>query len=216
MNLLFKLTTKGRPKNAIRAVRSVYDAERLEDVQIMVAEFIDDGHAPVTSNFFYIGNPKNKVAAINAGLDQLDFNWDVLVNLSDDQIFTDPNFIAKIRDAFKTESGYNLDQYIHFPDPNHKPWDALCTMSIIGRDYYNRDGYIYHPSYISVWCDNESMDVAKRRGCYKFVPNYIYDHLHPAYGKAPNDAQYQKTEHKLVHQKDHRNYQLRKLKGFPQ
>ena len=37
-------------------------------------------------------------------------------------------------------------------------------------------------------------DVAKKLNCYKFVNEPILNHLHPAYGTAVFDRQYQKTE----------------------
>ena len=63
-------------------------------------------------------------------------------------------------------------------------------MSVIGRDYFNRDGYIYYPEYITECCDDEAQEVAKLRGCYKFVDIEIFNHLHPAYNKAEWDRNY--------------------------
>jgi len=71
----------------------------------------------------------------------------------------------------------NLDQFVHFPDGFTA--DRLATMSIMGREYYNRFKYIYHPDYISLWCDNEAMEVAKMLGCYTYVDKNIFQHLHP-------------------------------------
>jgi len=160
----------------------------------------------------FFGKSKNKIDAINRDVDKFKV-WDILVNVSDDQVFTVKGFDQKIIDAFQFTNGTDL--FLHFRDTNHDPIDALCTLSIIGRDYFKRDGYIYHPSYHSVWCDNEGQEVAKKRGCYRFIPDVIFDHLHPAYGKAKTDAQYQKTESTFVHKKDHNNFLKRQKQGFP-
>ena len=87
-------------------------------------------------------------------------------------------------------------------------------MSIMGYDYYMRDKYIYHPSYQSVYCDNEAQDVAKLRGCYKYVNEDILVHEHPAWGKAPMDYQYAKTEHPTTYMQDEANYKKRKNANF--
>jgi hypothetical protein len=85
-------------------------------------------------------------------------------------------------------------------------------MSILGRDYYKRFNYIYNPEYISLYCDNETMDVAKILGRYKFVNENIFLHLHPAHGNALNDNQYRYTE--SFHPIDQATYLKRKANNF--
>jgi hypothetical protein len=64
----------------------------------------------------------------------------------------------------------------------------------MGRDYYKRFNYIYHPSYLSVYCDNEATEVAKRLGKYLYKPDSVYTHLHPSNVSAHWDALYEKNE----------------------
>jgi hypothetical protein len=101
-------------------------------------------------------------------------------------------FDEKIRDAFQFFN--EMDLFLHFRDSNHDPIDALSTLSIIGRKYYERDGYIYHPDFKSFFCDNLAQDLAKARGCYHFIDQIVFNHLHPSYGKAPSDQQYKKND----------------------
>jgi len=154
-----------------------------------------------------IGTSKNKIDAINRDMDLVDRWWDILVNVSDDQVFIKQDFDLDIVEAFKD----NLDLFVHFPDGNQ---GDLATMSIIGREYYKRDNYIYNPEYMSVYCDNEAQDVSKLRGCYKLVNMHIFNHEHPAWGKGPSDAQYQKTEHPLTYKQDHETFIKRAAKNF--
>jgi hypothetical protein len=134
---------------------------------------------------FCKGGNRNKIYAINRDLEKIT-DWDILVNMSDDMLFTVYGFDAHIRDAFD-----NLDQCLHFPDGNTK---HLITMSILGRKYFDRFGYIYHPDYVSLFCDNEQMEVSQILGCYKYIDKDIFAHLHPAFGKAASDEQYNHTE----------------------
>jgi hypothetical protein len=141
-------------------------------------------------NHTYMVNPNDpttKVDAINRDVNEFDYDWNILVNMSDDVVFIQKGFDDIIREHFSN----GLDQVLHFPDGNRSD---LLTVSIIGREYYDRDKYIYHPSYKSLYCDNEAMEVAKIDGCYKFVDTVIFNHLHPAYGKGVYDQQYIKTE----------------------
>jgi hypothetical protein len=85
-------------------------------------------------------------------------------------------------------------------------------MSIMGRKYYERFGYIYHPSYQSLWCDNEAMEVAQMLGKYWYMGIQLFDHLHPAYNLAPWDEQY--TRQQGLWGVDEANYIERKRHNF--
>lgn len=200
MRILYKLTTRSRPQLAERAIRSVIDNSVSEDYRIWVTVDFED-----RCDYSLISTLKNvcvcsaketgsKISAINRDLDFIkDMEWDILVNLSDDQVFIMKGFDDMIRNQFEDYDvdGYeidpDLDYFVHFPDGNRSD---LCTMSIIGREYFNRDGYIYNPEYLTECCDDEAQEVAKLRGCYKFVNEHIFNHLHPAYGKSEWDSNY--------------------------
>ncbi len=216
MKLLFKLTTRSRPQRAIKTLESIYANIKTDNFHILMSLDSDDPTTPdlyewcsgkfdkITIKF---GESKNKIDAINRDLNNLLIKWDVLLNVSDDQVFIKEGFDEVILQSLNG----NLDQFLHFPDGNQKD---LATMSIMGYDYYMRDKYIYHPSYQSVYCDNEAQDVAKLRGCYKYVNEDILVHEHPAWGKAQYDYQYAKTEHPTTYMQDEANYKKRKNENF--
>jgi hypothetical protein len=149
-----------------------------------------------------IGTSKNKIDAINRDVPQS--GWDILVNLSDDQIFTKRGFDEVIAQCGK-------DEFLHLPDGHVN--ELLPTMSVMGYDYYKRFNYIYHPDYVSLFCDNEAMDVAKHLNCYKYINEHVFEHLHPAWGKAPIDAQLEHTQ--SFYRRDERVYIKRRSLGFP-
>lgn len=150
-----------------------------------------------------VGLSKNKVHAINRDFDPT--GYDIIVNMSDDMWFIQKGFDNVLREHV------GADDFVHFPDGFVN--ERLSTMSIMGIDYYNRFGYIYHPAYTSLWCDNEAQRVAERLGRYKYVPLHIFEHRHPQYGKAPTDAQYRKTE--SYYWLDKKIFDMRQRKGFP-
>ena len=149
------------------------------------------------------GVSKSKVDAINRDVPR--YGWDILVNVSDDQIFTRKGFDQVIAE----HCGPNT--FLHLPDGHVN--ELLPTMSIMGRDYYNRFGYIYHPDYVSLWCDNEAMDVAKALGCHKYVDEHIFVHEHPAWTGERPDSQLEHTQ--SFYRRDERVYKKRKILGFP-
>lgn len=215
MKILFKLTTRSRPQRAIKTLESIFNNIESDNFNILISLDDDDITTPDLYDWcagkfdkinICFGKSENKIDAINRDMDRIKYKWDILVNVSDDQVFIKKGFDKDIRDSFT-----DLDKFIHFPDGNQ---DRLATMSIIGYDYYMRDKYIYHPSYKSVYCDNEAQDVAQMRGCYIYNPLHIFNHEHPAWGKGPMDLQYQKTEHPVTYKADHNTYLRRAAINF--
>jgi hypothetical protein len=104
----------------------------------------------------------------------------------------------------------SLDAFIHCPDDYAK--ERVCTVSIMGKRYYQRDGYIYHEDYFSMWCDDEATEVAKARGCYVWLPEVAIEHLHYTNDrKAVKDELYWRND---TYNKDKVIYEQRKARGF--
>ena len=222
MKILYKYTTRSRPDNFIRGLNSIIQNSVSDNFHILVSIDGDDESMNNYKMRTYLAENKKvtvrcglstgKINAINRDLNEFTelCDWDILVNMSDDMVFIEKGFDEVIRESFRE----GLNQYIHFNDGNQKA--NVCTMHIVGRDYYNHFKYIYHPDYESLWCDVENDLVAKQLGCYKYMGDNIrlFQHLHPAWGLAPNDAQYLKTEAKEMWIKDEQTFNKRKLNNF--
>lgn len=205
MKLLIKYTTRSRRSNFLRGYDSIIKNVTSQDYHVLISVDKDDAcmfPLPVLqgNHTFVVGESKNKINAINRDVNEFDYDWDILVNMSDDMVFTQAGFDNIIRGAF----GANLDQVLHFPD-QHQGQNCM-TMSILGRDYYNRDKFIYHPEFESLWVDIVAQEEAQIRGCYKFVNQNIFLHLHPSFNDCPPDEQYRKTEEWGVRTRDYSRY----------
>lgn len=161
--------------------------------------------------FPVFGYSKNKIDAINRDMDKFD-DWSICVNTSDDMEFQVQGFDNIIRDKF----------HQHFPDTDGNIYfndgyvgDRISTMSIIGKKYFDSEkmnGKIYHPSYVSLWCDNEYTEVAKHFNKIAYFNQILYKHNHPANGIGVADEQLKNTESfSFV---DSENYKKRKAKNF--
>lgn len=154
------------------------------------------------------GLSDSKIDAINRSLGNLP-HWDILVNLSDDQKFIIYGFDEIIRRNMPED----LDAFLHFPDSFAK--DRVATMSIMGKKYYDRFGYIYHREYYSLFCDNEETEKAKILGKYHFINENIFDHYHYSQTdktkKVPKDELYVRND---TYRKDERIFNIRKQKNF--
>lgn len=115
----------------------------------------------------------SKVAACNRGVTD-----DIIVLASDDMMPEVKGWDTKIIEAYKTYFA-DLDGVVHFDDGFQR--DKVDTLCIMGRKYYNRFGYIYHPEYKNLWCDVEFTEVAIMLGKYKYMGdgNVIIRHIHP-------------------------------------
>jgi hypothetical protein len=218
IKILYKLTSRSRPDRCMATIASIIgNSSTDKEYMILLSCDTDDESMKDFDCPFYLdgrlvikkGTSKNKIDAINRDVNDVDWDWDVLVNVSDDMII-EKGFDSVVRNAFEN----SLDLFLHLPDGYAN--ERLASMSIMGREYYNRFGYIYHPSYESVYCDNEAMDVAKYLGKYLYVNEHVFKHIHPAnVGAHLMDEQYKKTEAADVHARDCENYQRRKQLQFP-
>ena len=212
--ILFKFPTRSRPDKFKAAINNITSLAT-GPYQIIVTADADDqtmfnyammrwvGEQPNT--VIRYGTKVNKIEAVNRDIPA--DGWDILVVMSDDMVFTKKGFDEDITAAFDG----NYDQLVHFPDGyvDHK----LVTLPIIGRHYYERYGYVYHPDYKSLWCDNEQMAVAIRDGCYSYFNQNIYRHDHPAWTGSAVDDQLKETQ--AFYREDEITYHRRKLRGFP-
>ena len=234
MRILFKYASRSRPELFERGLRSIIDNCESDDYRILISidnigenkderldeynEVINRNHHP--SLIVLKGESKNKIDAINRDVEFVG-DWDILVNMSDDMVFIKKGFDNIIRKAFTDKNEFmstvhgepmynrNYDLALHFSDGNR---NDLITMAILGREFYDRFGYIYHPAYKSLYCDNEMTEVSRQLDCYKYVDEQIVRHLHCAYDSKLWDNQYVKTESYM--DEDRQTFLLREQTNF--
>lgn len=217
-HLLFNFATRSRPHKFKAAIDNIVSMCRTNEYTILVKADTDDNTmnnremidwmAKIPQIVVAWGLSESKIHAINRDIDKVQV-WDILINMSDDMYFLVPGFDFRIIELFKHHN--STDIFLHLPDGH--TGDAISTLSIIGRDYYARDGYVYVPAYKSLFCDNEATEMAKNRGCYKWHNEKLYEHRHPANGWGQGDAQLRRTESHFY--TDQAIYEKRKSLGFP-
>ena len=204
MRLLIKFPTRER-KNKFFQVLDLYiqKCNDLKNTAFLISMDLDDSEMnhPFTKKKFeeyktkgirlayFYSNNKTKIQAINADIENIK-GWDIVLLASDDMVPVIQGYDDIIRRDMKT----------HFPDTDGVLWyndghqERLNTLCILGKTYYERFDYIYHPDYISLWCDNEFMDVSfKLNRCYKSSETIIV-HDHPVWTTGIYDKLYAKNE----------------------
>lgn len=201
MRILLKCPTRSRPQKVIQTL-STYMTLANNPSQIGVAISCDDDDNSMTRNLVqeeihrvlrpaawrrvFFGPNKSKIQACNANMEAIDWDWQIVVLVSDDMIPQIKGWDDVIRSHMISK----------FPDTDGILWfndgfqgRNLNTLCIFGRKMYNSLGYIYHPEYKSLFCDNEITDLCKGKLADKclYAPYCIIRHEHPGTGYAQSD-----------------------------
>jgi hypothetical protein len=217
--ICFKLASRSRPEKCFNSIHNINAMVGHKNYFILVSLDIADPTMDKDDvrGWFHEhpecipiwGEHKSKISAINRDMSFVT-DWDILINTSDDMKFIVNDFGKIIIDHMRQYHPEG-DGILHYPDGN-EPGTRVMTLSIMGRRYYDRFGYIYHPDYTSLWCDVEATDVAKKLEKYIYINQQLFDHLHPAHRPVPMDEQYKHTESYFY--QDNAVYERRKMMNF--
>jgi hypothetical protein len=221
MKVLVKFPTRSRPDKFFYALDKYYElAENLDDMVFIITCDIDDvsmNNIEVIDKLkkyikkyknlkVYFGTSTNKIEAVNANIEE---DFDVLVLASDDMIPIHKGYDVVIRQQM----------FKYFPDGDGALWfndghqgTNINTLPIMGKAYYDRFGYIYHPSYKSLYCDNEYTEVGISLKKLVYFSNCIIEHVHPAFKPNLWDNLYHTNEQYV--KSDEFNYKARKANNY--
>jgi len=154
------------------------------------------------------GEGSTKIEACNRDVNKIK-DWDIVILMSDDMIPQVEEWDDVIRYDMKT----------NFPDLDGCLWysdgyqDRICTMVVMGKTYYDRTKYLYHPDYTSLFSDNEQTEVAQNLGKMFKSDTCLFKHEHPMNNRTvSNDALYKRNE--PFWDIDKKVYERRKSNGF--
>lgn len=221
MNILMKVTSRGRPEILLDTVKKYLELAEDTKKMFWLFSFDVDDSKYMDNQFqltlfeliegngvFYTAPNKSKIEAINAGINGLPYNWDILLNISDDQIPVLKGYDNVIRNAMEGD----LDRSLWFNDG----WqNRINTQEIVGAKYYDRFKYLYQPEYKSFFCDNEATEVGLKLGKLKYNRICLIKHFHPAWDKKSHikmDELYIKNNEFWKHDQD--LFENRKRRGF--
>lgn len=222
MRILYKIPSRQRPDKLLRLLNTILNYGHRSDYSILISLDEDDPqiekYINVVNNFnkcfsnilVIWGVSESKIHACNRDMEKVD-EWDICVLVSDDMIFERVGFDLIIIELMKKYFS-DTDGVLHFPDTQNK--SNLIVMNVVGRVYYGRFNYHYHPSYKSMFADNEFTDVARILNKYVFCPYKIFDQLHHLNGKAEKDELYIRNDNMNLYIPDNQNYIKRKAIDF--
>jgi hypothetical protein len=209
MRILLKCPTRSRPHKIISTL-SAYMKLVNHPEQLGVAISCDENDETMSRNLvheelhrllsktawhrIFTSQNTSKIEACNANMNEIDWEWDIVVLVSDDMLPQMKGYDDVIRNHMMARH----------PDTNGILWfndgyqgDKLNTLTIMGRKMYDHFGYLYHPEYKSLFCDTEFTDLCTgdlKDKC-TYVNSCIIRHEHPGTGYAQNmDALYQHNQ----------------------
>jgi hypothetical protein len=221
MKILCKFPTRGRWDKFSDTFYKYQTLRTTNDIHFLVTIDQDDNNMNrpmIVNNFTQWGNvsvnfirPSGKIGAINAGVDDLIDEYDIILLASDDMIPIVRGYDQIIIDAMK-HHWPDTDGILFYDDGFQG--NRLNTLCILGRKYYKRFGYIYHPSYKALWCDNEFMDVGYMLKRQVFIDRCIIRHEHPVNTKNKNSIDGMNVRDNNFMGYDQNNYNVRKQRNF--
>jgi len=128
---------------------------------------------------------------------------DLFVVVSDDfECF--PNWDVELLDALKDKS----DFLVKTQDKIQK---TLITLPVMDREYYNRFGYIYHPSYVHMYSDQEMTCVGHCLDKIITLP-LTFSHKHYSVGGIQKDEISQRNDNSYP--QGYENFNIRSRDNF--
>jgi hypothetical protein len=217
--LLIKFPSRSRPSKLLYAYEKYISlAKNPQKIKTIISLDSDDSTATPeligqlqrihSQTIVCIGQPLGKIGAVNRDMEYAE-DYDILLLASDDMIPEFPGYDDLLREKMSE----------HFPDTDGVLWfndgfqkQHLNTLCILGKKYYERFGYIYHPSYKSLWCDNEFTIVAQQLNKQIYFDKVIIRHVHPIITKTISDSLYQEND--KYFNEDKNTFFTRRLNNF--
>ena len=183
--------TRGRPSQAWRTrqewLRTAIDPDAIE--HIFAIDPDDEMSIPLALARHVVNQPAlghgpvggwNIAAASSSG--------EVLIQLSDD-FAPFPGWDKAILEAI----GDTSEEKVLAVSDGNRTDDLLC-MAILTRARYKKQGYLFHPEFFSMHSDNWFSRQAFADGVVIDArSSIVFEHLHPAFGKAAMDETYARS-----------------------
>lgn len=179
--------SRNRPQRAYTAVHSAIDTATGEfEYRVLV-----DHDDPTLPEYEALGldvmpvAPGGYVVALNQAAKAFMDTEDILGAYQDDVIFRTPGWDARVRETLATPGIAYGDDLIH--GVNHPT--AVFVSTVIIRAL----GWLALPTTWHQWADDCWKALGQATGCLRFMDGVIFEHIHPAAGKAPMDEGYERV-----------------------
>jgi hypothetical protein len=215
--LLIKFPTRSRPEKFFNILDVYYSLLRNPNFEFVVSCDIDDktmNNESIKNKLesypnlkYYFDDNKSKIQAVNNNLN--DKTFDIILLASDDMLPIQAGYDEIIRQKMEE----------HYPDTDGVLWfndgfqgRNLNTLSILGKKYYDRFNYLYHPAYKSLYPDTEFTIVSQAIKKTTYFEDIIIKHIQfSIVGEKPDELYIRNDNLENV---DRVTFEKRKAKNF--
>lgn len=205
--LLMIVPTRGRPTNAVDLVDSWMQTSAGAADLCFVLD-VDD---PKAYNYYQrIGGIKDvrlmkvestgMVAALNTAAVRFAHEYPVLGFMGDDHR---PRTIGWDRQLVEAIAGHTVA--VAYGN-DLLQGEAMCTAVAMTSSIVRELGYMAPPQFHHLCIDLVWRDWGQRLGALEYLPDVVIEHMHPANGKADNDAGYERVNAPEVVSQDSKAY----------
>lgn len=203
--------SRGRPEQSFANATEWLSKAGNVDVELIVTVDTTDSKLGIYQHLYgsqaYAFDHTSVVHATNNGASMA--KGDILIYLSDD--FKCPNKWGEL--VVKEFEGEKRPLMLKVDDALQKFHVTILTIPIMNRSLYEKLGYMWHPAYKSMHVDVDLFYTCQKLGAIKNCPHLVFEHHHPANGKAQNDETYTRSAANWNQGLDILN--RRKKQGFP-
>lgn len=203
--------SRSRPDKSLSTIKKWLDLAS-KDVEVILSLDEDD---PTKDEYIskYLSAPVPSIKIVNANKSAVDAinnaakiaTGDIMIVVSDDT-----ECFEKWDKTILEFAEGRTDWIMKFQDGT-QPW--LVTMPVMDRVYYDRFGYIYHPSYRHMYCDTELTTVADMLG-RKIVSSAMFYHNYHSICSAEVQVDQLKLRNDATFEEGRKNYIARKAINF--
>lgn len=215
MTVVVVIPSRGRPERARSAVEAIRQTAALVSTSIVLAIDADDPewrrygsigfplYGPdvtmVTLQRGETGNLTRATNTISMRIAREDPTC-IIGNVGDDQLALTPGWDRLIEDALGTPG-------IAYGDDGFQREKLPCGGMFMSAEITLALGYYALPDCQHLFIDNAWRDIGVGAGRYTYIPEIVFEHVHPFAGKAAWDDGYERANNPQAIEHDRRAYE---------
>lgn len=229
MKFLLAHPSYGRPEKAASTaklwIESAQNPESISAYRICLERPEHGAYLETFSHEFFNDKPIRLVAgdfgtcvsaanhAVLSGMSDV-LDAEVIILVSDD-FHCPANWDTLLSEKIISEYGESYAEEKFAVQVSDGVVSHILTIPIISRKAYEETGYIYHPSYISMYADNDLREVFYRHFKVLEAREIVFPHIHWAHGYGAKDNTYNHQERPEAWDTGRKVFEQRRDNGFP-
>ena len=201
MSIRVFVPSRGRPDRAALTVQTIRDTA--PDVKVVVAiDPDDDVAAYVAAVGPHLLVLKDRVGYTGTLNLLAEMYWDhdtILGAFGDDVLFRTPRWDSLVEEALSAPGIAYGNDLVHAK--GHPT--AIFMHSVLAKAL----GYLAIPQSRHLWVDDAWKELGQRTDTLRYIPEAIFEHMHPAVGKAEMDQTYHEVYDGVLGHQDHLGFQ---------